>query len=285
MANALLLLDNFADYAIVEASTELGTAPVANLQNTRRSSYWRSESINDTSDLDFTLLAAPDGTGSTHVALVDVNLTVNGTIRVRAWSDAVGGASLVIDQTVTPTLFTSLPLPSSLYYGTYGPGPYGVVDYGPVNQRNVTLITLSVPTTALYWRVTLTDTNTSYQQCSRVFIGKGVTLANNMAYGWTAEYLDNSVEKKSIAGQRYSQPRDSQLQITGNYDRLSDAERTTMLINARRFGKTRPIIFSLFPENTDQGQSTTIYGVLSGLKLSNTDFGKNEMPIIVTEDL
>lgn len=283
MANALFLLDNAADNSTVAASSETPSAPASNVQSSRRADFWRSLFGNTTSNLDFTLFVAPAG-GVTHVALIDVNLSKYGTIRVQAWTDALGGAALVVDTTVAPTLYVDPSIPDSLYYGSYGPGPYGIPDFAAINARNITLIPVTT-TSALYWRITFTDLNTSYQQCGRVFISAGVSLLRNIAYGWSARLIENTVFKKSIGGQRYSQPRDPQLQLSGNFDFLSDAERSAFIINMRRFGESRPIVFSVFPEQTNQGLTTTLYGAMSGMSVSHTDVGRNQMPLTVTEEL
>ncbi len=281
MSNALFLLDNAADYAFMAASTESPTAPAANLQDIQRSKFWRSL-FGTTSYVDFTLLTTA---AVTHVAFVDVNLSKYGTISVEAWTDALGGATKVVDITQAPNLFTDPALPDSLYYGTYGPGPYGVIDYNAVNGRNVTIITLPSSSNALYWRVTFTDANTAYQQCTRVYIAAGKTLLRNIAYGWSARYIDNSVFKFSVGKQRFVQPRDNQLELSGNFDFLSDTERDQFIVDLRRFGESRPMIFSVFPETSTKGLASTTYGSMSGAALTNSDYGRNELPLTVTEEL
>lgn len=280
---SLFLMDNHADYAIVEADSELPTAPAANVQDPARANIWRS-AIANSARLTFELLA--DTVAVTHVAVIDANTTKDGTLRVQAWSDAIDGSSPTFDQTVAPNVYID-PLKPDSYAGVglAGVGPVGSPG-AVLNQRNVTLIDVGA-LNSKYWAITFSDLNTSWQSCGRVFIADAVTFEANPhpAFGWAGDRIENSVTRKSIGGQRYVQQRDSQLHLRGSFINLKDSERTDMLVRAARFGETTPVVFAIFPERTDRGLTTTLYGTLKSPSVSHAAYNRNEFPFDLVEDL
>lgn len=280
MTNAVLLLDNYADTASVTASTEVPTGPANHVQVQQRTKIWRSQ-VGNASHLDFEMLA---GNPIDYAAVVDVNLPASGTIRVQAWNDAIGGAVPTVDQTVAPLLYVDPSVPISLFgAGNFGAGTFGVRDYRTMNARNVTLIPIAGLPTSKYWRVTFTGG--SYQQCGRVYITKAFNFAINPDFGWSASRIENTVIRKSIGGQRFSQPRDNQLQVEGEFGFLTDAERTAALLLLQRFGESRPLIFSFFPEATTVGFTTTMYCCQSGMSLQQVYIDINKLPFRFIEEL
>ena len=115
-----------------------------------------------------------------HLALVDLNLSTIGTIRVQAWTDALGGSASVLDKTVSPTLYIEderthrpgWPLwrRARMVWGHHS-GPGAQHHHHPV-WRNIT---------AAYWRVTFADTAGSYQQCGRLFLPRPWSLSKTSA--------------------------------------------------------------------------------------------------------
>lgn len=283
MSNALFLLDNAVDVAQIAASSAVATGPVTNIQNQQRTRIWRS-GFGSASYLQITLASAVT---TSHVAIVDVNLTVAGTIRVRAWTDAIGGATLVADVTLTPGVYTD-PLQPLLPYGqgNFNVGTFGAFsDYAALNTRNVTLFTMPANITARYWQIDFSDSNTSYQQCGRVVMSNALVFTNNLDYSWTGTREERSSFRESLGGQIYSQPRDSRLHLAGSFDYLTDSERTTMLKYMQRFGFRRPLIYSMYPENTDQGLTTTMYGRFVNASVSGVLLNQNKFPFEIAEAL
>lgn len=282
MANAIFLFDNQGDDGTVTASsTASGTTPASNVQNSQRSAVWRS-GAGTSSFLNCTLSSV---FGITHAALVDVNLTTAGTIRLQSWADALGGAVPGVDVTFSPTLYINTALVSA----SYGTGVYGIGSYGlsaALNSaKNITLIPIGGTNFDPYWRVTLSDVNTSYQQFGRLFLGSGQQFAANMSYGWQATRQERSVAVESLGGQRFIQPRDDRLQLQGAFDFLTDAERTEMLLRLQQFGQRKPFVFSVYPEQTNQGMTTTVYGRFASAAISGSHWNINQLPFAVTEEL
>jgi len=282
MANAIFLFDNQADDGIVTASsTASGTTPASNVQNPQRSAVWRS-GAGSTSQLNCTLSSIY---GVTHAALVDVNLSTAGTIRLQSWSDALDGSVPGVDVTFYPTLYVNTALIST----AWGSGPFGIGAYGLSgvlnSAKNITIIPLGAANFDPFWRITLTDINTSYQQFGRLFLGSGQAVTHNMSYGWQADRQERSVSVESLGGQRFVQPRDDRLQLRGAFDFLTDTERTEMLLRMQQFGQRKPFIFSVYPEQSNQGMTTTVYGRFASVSVSGTHFNINQLPFSIVEEL
>lgn len=282
MSNSIFLTDNFLDTATIAASSE--AIPVQNITNPQRSRVWRS-GAGVTSHIDITL---DDPRDVTHAAFVDVNLSSGSSIRLEAWLTGLGAGAPVVTIDTEPTLF-GVDYPDSLYgIGPYGVGRYGtnVPPGGASTERNITIV--EIPDAAKncpYWRITFTDYATAYQQTSKIFLGAGLRFAANLSYGWQAQYVERSVTRESAGGQLYTQRRPSRLQIGGSFGYLSDDERTTALMALRQLGESEPIIYSVYPESTDQGATTSVYGRLKGPQISGKNFNINELTFSVIEDL
>jgi len=168
---------------------------------------------------------------------------------------------------------------------------YGIGVYGstlPITQdsgRNITIVPLGVTSTDGFWRITFTDANVSYQQCGRVFLGAGLTFGANLSYGWQAKRIERSVARESIGGQRYVQPRDSRLQLSGTFSFLTDTERTVVLQRIQEYGESKPFIYSVYPESSNQGLTTTLYGRFSSTGITGKTFNLNDLQFTVVEEL
>lgn len=280
---ALFLLTNQVDSAQLAASSQVASAPVENLQDSQRSKVWRS-GFGTVSHVD---LSFPIALSVTHAALVDVNLTATGSIHVEAWDDALGGSVKTVDLTVAPALFVDPSLPTSLYgSGNYGIGPFGAIDgYGAINARNITIVPLVTSVTSKYWRFTFSDANTSYQQCGRIFVSGAQTFTYNLSYGWSLAFDDLSAYRLSLGGQRFSQPRPLRQRLKCDFQYLTDDERTQTIIFVRQFSGYRPFIFSVYPEITNRGLTTTLYGRFDGPQFAHTNVAISDYQLTITEEL
>ena len=281
--NALFLLTNYAESGVVSASTETPTAPAGNVQNSQRGEFWRSD-FGGSSYLDLTLPAART---ISHIAIVDTNITVNGTIQVEAWDDAIDGVTQTVDITVAPNLYVD-PNEVAIPFGegAYGAGPFGAVESSAlINGRNVTLIALPSGVTSPFIRVTFADDDTSWQECGVLFVASAEQFDVNLSYGWQASRIERSAFRESLGGRRFVQQRDGRLVIQGQFEWLSDAERTRMLITLQRFGEFRPLLFSVIPETTDEGLTTTVYGTLRGSSLNHHNANLNRLQFQAVEEL
>lgn len=281
--NALFLLSNFVESGVVEASTETPTAPATNVQNSQRSQIWRSD-FGGSSYVDITLPAARD---VSHVAIVDTNITVNGTIQVEAWDDAIDGATQTVDTTVAPNLYVD-PNEVAIPFGegAFGSGPFGAVESSAlINGRNITLIALPADVTSQFFRITFADDDTSWQQAGVIYLANAEQFAVNIGYGWQASRIERSGFRESLGGQRYVQQRDGRLVLEGTFEFLTDAERTRTLITLQRFGEFRPLLFSIIPQTTDEGLTATVYGTLRSTSVTAHNFSLNRLQFQAVEEL
>lgn len=281
MSNSIFLFSNQIETAqsLTASSSAL---PVTNLINPQRTKVWRSTS--NTAYVDFVLNNA---NGADYLALVDLNLTTAGMIRVRAWNDAINGTQLTLDMYYDPLVFT----PTSELDVDYGMGDYGLGAYGistPLSsssRKNVNLLPFGQLIQSPYYRVDFMDTNLTYIQCGVMFLDRARVYTTNLSYGWNITQIDRSVSKESIAGQKYIQPRDTRLKISGKFSSLSEAERTDTIVALTEVGNTKSFLYSVFPETNNKGLTTTLYCSFTDAGLTNNFIDRNEFNFTVVEDL
>lgn len=281
--NSLFLFDNQADNATITASSEAGATMAAeNVQVEQRSIFWRSGA--GTSSHLQAVLATTYGVN--YAALIDVNLSTVARIRLQSWADSVGGAVPGVDITVPASLVLDDERTAVPYgYGAYGVGVYGTAALTQANIRNITLIPLGALYADAYWKVTFTDIVGDYQQVGRFFLGRAFEFEKNLSWGWSAERVDLTVRRESIGGQAYRQERDTRLKINGSFEHLNDTERTRLLTRLQSFGNSKPFIYTVFPEGTNRGLSTTLYGRFDAANIGNPNYGSSRMGFTVIEEL
>ena len=281
MSNSVFLFSNQIETA-QSLTASSSVLPVSNLVNPQRTKVWRSSS--NSAYVDFSL---DNAVGADHLAIVDLNMTTAGTIRVRAWSDAVNGALLEFDRYYDPVVFTS----TSDVDTNYGEGDYGLGAYGAAtpltstSRKNVNLLPFGQIVLGAHYRIDFVDVNLSYIQAGLMFLDKARIYNINLSYGWKIRQIDRSVSRESVAGQKYIQPRDTRLEIQGRFDALNEMERTDTIVALTQLGNTKSFVFSVFPENNNKGLTTTIYGSFSSSDLTNTFQDRNEFNFTVVEDL
>lgn len=282
MSNALFLLDNQAEGAIVTASSEASVSLGAeNVINQQRRKFWRS-GLGQSSSLDVQLAEV---SGVNYAAFVDTNLTSAGIIRIEAWLDGFDGMEKVVDEMFSPTLYVSDTTQSAAYgLGPYGLGPYGQNQALADNTRNITLV--QVPTNiATFYRFTFTDMNTDYQQLGYVHLGSAMVFEHNIEYGWQVERVERTVRREALSGANYYQQRDSRLRLSVNWPVIRDTERTDFLVRYQAIGESKPVIFSIFPNEGLKGLTTTMYGRFESQSITNTNLNINALGVTMIEEL
>lgn len=284
MSKSIFLLDNQAiDGTIAASSTAGATMAADNAIDPQRSRFWRS-GAGTSSYLDLTI---PSPYGANYLALVDLNLSAAGEIRVQSWSDSIGGAVPGVDVTTVPSLYIN----TDLIAAAYGQGPFGIGPYGAnavvtqANVRNISIIPLGSTSIDSFWRVTLSDVNSTHQQCGVLVLAKGLEFGIDLSYGWSARRIPRTVSRESIGGQMYRQRRDSRLQLDGSFAALTEDERTAFLIRLQEFDESKPFVYSIHPEATNRGLTTTIYGRFSGSQVANPDHSVSTLNFTVIEEL
>lgn len=190
------------------------------------------------------------------------------------------------DFTITPTLYATAVAANNYGGDAYGNGNFGAsAPASQLDARNITIYPFGASYADRYWRITFEDANTSYQQLARLYLTTPVEFTYNLSWGWKMSRDDRSAKRESLGGQRFVQERDSRLRISGDFDYLTEAERTAMAIRLFDLGDIDPIIFSVYPEATQRGLTTTGYGHLEDTSLSHKNYLNNAFPFTFVEDL
>lgn len=275
--NALFLFDDIASAGAVVADSEEVAMPDDNLINLTRSSVWRS-TAGTSSELEFTL---PAGDSFRYIALIDINLTTNGTIQIEGWTDAIDGSTKVYDET------------HNLSDGHLGWNT-GVFGLGTFSQR----ADISLPTRNVvlfdteqynmgdrYWKLTLTDTDSSYQQCACVVFARDSRPAVNASWDWTFSLDYRSDIKTSLSGVEYSIDREDKRVFNLSWDWLNDLERNKYMQRAYAFKNNKPFVFCLFPDDISQKPSHTIWGRFNSNQISQQFVNINKFNTQIIEVL
>lgn len=285
MSKSIFLFDNQVDEATLLASTEASAVlAVENLQNEQRTKRWRS-GAGTSSTISITL---SESLGVDYFALIDLNLTTGGEIRLQSWDDALDGAEETLDETISPTLYVSTDVAAAAFgQGLFGSGAFGAnAALSQSSGRNITIYALPETSYSQYFKITLTDTNTTYQQMGRLFLGKALEFDYNLSVGCNIRRVPLTTSKFSIGRQRFKQPRGSQLQISGTFPHLTDAERVNILIRLEDYINYKPFVYSIYPDNDNNGLSTTLYGVFDGSPdVTPEFFNSSRLNFTVTEEL
>ena len=280
MSKSIFLFSNQLEKGTVQADSSV--LPSSNLVNRQRTKVWRSATNNA-----WVTVSLNEANGADYLALVDLNMTTAGMIRVRAWTDAVNGTQLEFDQYYDPVVFSA----NTSVDVDYGLGDYGLGAYGtntPLtssSRKNVQLLPFGQTLLSPFYRIDFMDDNLQYIQLGVMFLSQSRSFDVNLAYDWNIRQIDRSVSKESIAGQRYIQPRDTRLEIQGRFPALNESERTDMIVAITEVGNTKPFIYSVFPENNNVGLTTSLYGAFSDSNIVNKFENRNDFNFTVTEEL
>lgn len=281
MSSLFLFGSQSDDTDVLSESSE--ALPVENIQNTKRSKPWRSSS-GTTSNISLQL-ANPLSVD--HIAFVDLNLTTAGEIRIQAWDDAIDGSTNTVDETISPTVYTS----GEPEAAAYGDADYGVGLYGlntPIEQqlgKNITIFPIGSNISSAYWKFTFTDDNTGYQQLGRLIMASATTFENNLSHGYNLSRQERSVARESIGGQRYIQKRPSRLNISGKFPYMTDVEKIDFLLKYQDIVNSDPFVYSVYPTANNKGLVHTLYGRFDSVDLSEIFYQRTDLDFKVIEEL
>lgn len=279
--HVLFLMDFASDRAVVTASSEVAAMPATNLQDSQRSVLWRS-GAGSPQTIDITLDAA-EGSVIGAAALVDHNLTADGTIQLQGWGDAIDGSDLRVDETVTPWAdFTGLGV-DGFGQGGYGGAPTATQQLG---IRPVSFIPLDNYYSIRYWRLTITDANlTDYVEAGRLYLGSVWQPVTNVKYGWRQRVEGRSKYIESRGGQDYGNPKLGRQFLTGQLSWLDPVDRDGLFLRYLVVGDHTPFIVCMRPSENLQRSTTAIYGKFKDMEITEANYKIAEIPIIVREAL
>lgn len=287
MSNMLFAHKNEVDDAtsLAASSAESGM-PASYLQDAQRSLLWRSTAAG-TQTLDVTL--ASDAEPIEVFALVDHNVTLAGTVQVQAWTDSLGGAAEVYNETLQPYQpvygYGDLAYGSGLYGGfdTYVSG-VSIAEAREV-LRPILLQTISPAITARYWRITFSDVGLSYYQAGRLWLGPAFTPQRNFGYGAYQELETRTRRIESRGGQYYSNPRPMRTVISLSLEHAPDDDRDRLWLYYRRLGDSTPFILCLLPDGGYAQDATTFYVVFDRLRSAWQSYQGSQLPMTIKEVL
>jgi hypothetical protein len=197
--------ENRADGAAISTDSEISSLPASHVQVEHVGRKWRTDG--DTAA--YLILDMGASVACDIVALLGVNLTPTGTVRVRA-SDT------------DPTVVGSLLRDTGVLTGGAKAG------YGAIYKA-------FTAATARYWRIDLDDAAApgGYLEVGRVFLGPSWQTSEPQLFDWAPVVLDASVIGRSYGGQTYADQRPKRRGLMFVLDYMAEAE---MYGNAFRLG-------------------------------------------------
>lgn len=252
MANARIIYANAADLGTLTASSEASASmEVENLLTDRKSEVWRSTGETEYFEVTFTADQTIGG-----VVLPWTNLSPTATMRVRLYDS---GASLLLDTGTnlavpggSPALWgwTAAQLNSNAF--GYGGGAYARAWFTQTSGVRS-------------FRVDLVDTSNpqSYIEVGRLVAGPYWQMAKNPDYDLTQASIDTSKHYRADDGSLLTDAGTVHRKQVIPLSLWTNAERDTLWSIVESSGKTRPVLFSLMPDETSDTkgeQKGMIYG-------------------------
>lgn len=271
MANNLrILYQNLADKATIGSSiAPIGVTSLANLKSDPKSLVCRTTGTSVT----FTVtLATPSIIGG--VILPFCNLTSTATINVTLNTGFTTGTIAACPyQNLGAWDWGALPLGVNGY--SYGGGTYARAWFSQASCSSLT--------------ITITDTaNTEgYLEFSRMIVGPYWSPRYNTSFGLSATPKDLSVHERSESGDLVTTRGVKFNSINFDLKWLNDSDRHQLISILKGSGMYKPMLISLFPDNSEdwaKEQSFMVYGKLPQLNdLSHPIFGIYSTQIQIEE--
>lgn len=230
----MIAWDNLADDATISTDSEISTLPASNVQLSHVAKKWHTAAGVKSAYVIFDMGAS---VACAIAALLGVNLTSAGTIRIRASdTDPTVTSSTVYDSTAVATGVTS---------------GYGAI-YKSFDSA-----------TARYWRIDLADSSVSSNlQVGRVFLGPKWTLSIAAQLGWSVMASDPSRRTETYGGQVHVDERPQQRVVQFALDYMDEAE---MFGNAFAMARANGVVRDVLAINDIDGSylsQQAIFGLL-----------------------
>lgn len=291
MANCLLCWPNRIDNATLSGGLWLSALPLSNLKSRFQNNIARSQNLDSSSlviDVDFGKKRY-----TTSVALVNHNLSLTSTVRIRLWSDATK-TTAVYDSgfvDVWPRCYDTIKLrwcDENFWYGRV-----------PSEQKNtVHSVFLHVissetfianATSSQYATINILDNaNTDgYVQIGRLFMAEDFTPVTNFVYGATISWNDPSSIDTALDGTEYFELRTKYRKVAFQLKYMDHYEGTNkaLLMTLDR-GTTKDVLFVFDPSNQKLMQQRSFIGRISTINaLEYPMFARNNMSFEIKETI
>ncbi|WP_426057091.1 hypothetical protein [Janthinobacterium sp. PSPC2-1] len=271
MTNLRIIHSNVADRAVLTASSQVAALGPANLQMDRKSAVLRAAGITQTITATW-----PTQEVMACVALFYTNLTSTARMRVRGYAQP-GDAVAVLDTGWTQPCreaplgtypFGELPLGWNAY--TWG----GANNWGAGAGSDLVAWFAAVLVRQLVIEVTGIDTPGGYIEMSRLVVGNYWTPEYNASYGASVQLQNTSEPYRTSAGTTKTTSGTASRKLSVELEHLTPPDRARLMQILRACGPSRPLMFSLFPENADSvlEQDHMIYGRVANLGAVSTPY-------------
>lgn len=264
MNNLRVIYDNAINRQLtLAASSTAGTLVAANMLTDIKSQVWRSSGTTETITATWTTAELIAG-----VVLPFCNLTSGATIRVRGYTN-VADASPIFD---TGTIFACPAAPLGLWdWGI----PLGVNAFSYAGGAYARAWIAS-PSAVKKLVIDLVDTSNTagYLEVSRIVCGNYWSPALNADYGVPVTATDTSKHFRNDAGDLMTDTGTKHKTQSLNLSNMSTADRATLWNIVRGNGMSKPMLLSLYPDNSDAEleQTYQIYCKLSSLGAISTPY-------------
>ena len=269
--NLRIVSNNAANAATLTTSSTAGALVAANMQTDIKSQIWRSTGC--TSETITALFPTPQLVGC--AILPYCNLTSAATIRVQAYSDA--GVTQIYDSGVL----------NACQYAALGLWNWGYVPLGvnafPYGGAAYAYMWFPI-ITAKQIKITLADpTNPSgHLDVGRLVVGTYWSPSVNASLGASVVVNDTSVHSRNDAGDLITTIGTRSRKMTFSLTNMPTADRANLMSILTGNGMPQPVLFSLFPQNTDPvlEQQHMIYGKISTLSpIAVTQLDRYSAPV------
>lgn len=277
--NLRVISQNLVDYSstTIQASSSATAGPVANLTKDAKSLVWRSQSASTTNVI-VKLVVQFSSSIVGGIVLPFTNLTSTATIRVRGYTGdpviltgsvdapiatAYGteifdtGSSLASPYQ-TPDVWNGPTVVTGVNSYAYGGGVYGRI-WIPINMQLACTSVL----------IEINDINPDkYIEISRLIIGPYWSPRFNTSFGLTNTLADLSTQSRTMSGDLVTNRSTRHSTMSFDLKWLDPADRRIFSSLLKHNGLARPMLISLFPNNTEdhyREKDHQIYGKLMQL--------------------
>lgn len=272
MPNLRIIYDNVADKAnTLTASTTSGSLVAANMLSEIKGVVHRSTGLSVTYTLTWSTNQTIGG-----LSLPATNLSGSATIRVRLYSDVACTLQLQDQGTIYACPGSALDL-----WNWSLPLNANAFAFGGASKTTVWFANQSGTVRGM--KIDIIDSNTAgYIDCSRIVCGPYWEPKHNVQNGQL------NIELADLQTQERADQGDLLATRSVNHDRmrfdlayLEETDRQQFMRIARLAGKSRNILVTVFPDNTNSvlAQDTTVYGKITNFAQVQQLYGFYTMPL------
>lgn len=241
MTKLKIISDNAAARASLTTSSHVGALIPDNMLKDKKSVVWRSSGTTEKITCTWPKAELLGG-----ISLAFCNFTATATIRVRVYSEEVGGTEL-FDSGIQPAA-RHIPLG----YWSWGEEPLGVNAYSyGFSIYSTCWFNTFIASKRVEIDIVDTDNVAGYIEVGNLIIGKPWIPKHNTAFGLPVTFTDSAVNVRTEASDLVSTTGSRSKKVAVDLSWLEATDRTRMASILQVNGVTKPIFVSVFPDDTD----------------------------------